>query len=377
LHLPETQYLPNKFATRLIPRFITTAAGFEKIVGRIAKGENPVQDQIPTDSSFAARQAEDEQRVKKILDSTHSRAIWLQNGLLNGIRPEYLLATPERAKATTLADVREAAQKYLGTARLTMIVVGSSESLNPLVGLGVAQSRVVYRYSDALEPILTFEKAEFTLEEIIRKHAVALGGTTAIASLQSLIATSELQLSAMGQKFPGTIVTKQKSPNKISRILEIPATQMLQALWCDGSKAFDKIEMMGNEQPLQQRQAKETESALFDAQIFPLLSLHSCGFTGELMGKREGQYVIKASAPNGTVKTLTLDETTLLLTKIEEMRQTPQGIIKSVQEFRDYERVAGVQLPSVIVLRTGPGTLIGKTKYQVNVEIRDDEFMPK
>jgi predicted Zn-dependent peptidase len=378
LESPEIQHLPNKFATRLIPRYIASSAGFEKIIGRIGKGENPVQDHVPADSSaFALRRASDEKRVRRMLDSTYVRAVWLQNGLLNNIKPDYILATLERVKSTSLNDVQDAASKYLGSARLTMIVVGSPESVNPLVGLGVAQSRVVYRYSEALEPILTFEKSEFSLQEIISKHAQALGGTSAIATLHSLIATSELQLSAMGQKFPGTIVTKQKAPNKISRILEIPATQMLQALWCDGSKAFDKIEMMGNEQPLQQRQSKETESALFDAQIFPLLSLQSCGYTGELLGKREGQFVIKASAAGGTVKTLSLDETTFLLTKIEEMRQTPQGIIRSVQEFRDYERVGGIQLPSVIVLRTGPGTLIGKNKYQLNADISDAEFLPK
>ncbi len=374
---PEKWYLPNKFATRLIPSVIAPFSGFEKLIGRIARGENPAQDQMPTDSTFASRQSEDERRVQAMLDSVHIRAELLQSGLVNNITPEYLLAAPQRVKATTFSDVRETAKKYLGTARLTMIVVGAPEALNPLVGLGVAQSRVVYRYSDALEPIMTFEKTEFNLQEIVQKHAQALGGTTAVASLQSLVATSELQLSAMGQKFPGSIVTKHKAPNKISRILEIPATQMLQALWCDGAKAFDKIEMMGNEQPLQQRQAKEIESALFDAQIFPLLSLHSCGFTAELLGKREGQIVIKASAASGTTKTLMLDETTMLLSKIEEMRQTPQGIIKSVQEFRDYERVGGVQLPSVIVLRTGPGTLIGKTKYQLNPDISDNEFLPK
>lgn len=377
LSAPERQHLPNKFASRIIPTFIETTHGFEKLVGRIAKGENVVQEQIPTDSTFLTRQTAHNNSIRTAFESTLSRAAIFQTLLMNGIKPEYVAAMPERVKATSLSDVQDAAQKYLGSARLTMIVIGSPEILNPLIGLGVAQSRVVYRYSEYLEPIMTFEKTEFSLQEIIAKHAQALGGTTAISSLQSLIATSELQLSAMGQKFPGSIITKQKTPNKIVRILEIPATQMLQALWCDGTKAFDKIEMMGNEQPLQQRQAKETESALFDAQIFPLINLHSCGYTAELLGKREGQIYIKASASNGTVKTLTLDEATFLLTKIEEMRQTPQGIIKSVQEFRDYERVSGVQLPTVIVLRTGPGTLIGKTKYQVNPDISDGEFFPK
>jgi zinc protease len=385
LPAPEEQHIPNKFATLLVPTFTVSSSGFEKFLNRLTKSEaksdnksdHPVQAQMPPDSLFPARQLDFMQHTKRLLDSGRTRAVLVQNALMNGIKPEYVLAAPERIKAVAASDMREAAQKYLGLERLTMIVIGSPDLLNPLVSLGVAQSRVIFRFSENLEPILTFEKSDLTLPEITARHLVAVGGTTAVASLQSLTSTSELQLSAMGQKFPGTIITKQKLPNKITRILEIPATQMLQALWYDGTKAFDKIEMMGSEQPMQQRQAKETESALFDAQIFPLLGLPSCGFTAELLGKREGQFIIKASAANGTIKTLMVDETTYFLSKIEETRQTPQGIVKSVQEFRDYEKVSGVQLPSVIVLRTGPGTLIGKTRYQVNPALKDEEFLPK
>jgi hypothetical protein len=377
LPAPEEQHIPNKFATLLVPTFVASSANFDKFLSRLSRNDHPVQAQMPSDSLFPARQLGYTQHTQRLLDSSRTRAVLVQNSLMNGIKPEYVIATPDRIKAVAASDMREAAQKYLGTERLTMIVIGSPDLLNPLVSLGVAQSRVMFRFSENLEPILTFEKADLTLQEIMARHLVAIGGTTAVASLQSLVSTSELQLSAMGQKFPGTIITKQKLPNKITRILEIPATQMLQALWCDGTKAYDKIEMMGNEQPMQQRQAKETESALFDAQIFPLLNLQSCGFTAELLGKREGQFIIKTSAANGTIKTLMVDETTYFLSKIEETRQTPQGIVKSVQEFRDYEKVSGVQLPSVIVLRTGPGTLIGKTKYQVNPALKDEEFLPK
>jgi hypothetical protein len=74
------------------------------------------------------------------------------------------------------------------------------------------------------------------------------------------------------------------------------------------------------------------------------------------------------------VKTLLFDGTTYLLASIEEMRQTPQGIIKSVQEFREYGIFEGIRLPTTIVLKTGPGTLIGKSTYQINLPIADEQF---
>lgn len=291
----------------------------------------------------------------------------------SGISLKEFRQYPKRLQALSPEAIHIAAKRYFQPER-GIIVLGDSLTITSQTTSLQTLGRIT-RYAQDGEQILNFDSSDITWERLFLRHQQALGGTTATSSISSLVMFTQTQLSAMAQKFPGTITTKQKANGKIVRKLEISATQIVQELWCDGQKAFDKIEMMGQEQPLKQRDAKETESALFDAQIFPALTMHQCGFTAEMLGKLNGNYVVKASTANGTVKTLSFDAATYLLTSIEELRQTPQGIIKSVQEFREYGEFDGVKLPTTIVLKTGPGTLIGKSTYQINPPLDDAIFI--
>lgn len=312
------------------------------------------------------------ERYADALRRPESLAAMLLNADANGLSLKELQTYPKRLLALTSQAVHAAIARVVpptAMERPPVIVLGKSTLADGMQSLGK-----VRRYSAAGEEILTLDESDIALDSLLRRHTQALGGADAIAGITTLTTTTETQLSVMAQKFPGTILTKQKVPNKISRKLEIPATQILQELWCDGKTAFDKIEMMGQEQALAQRSPKETESALFDAQIFPALTMQLCGFTPELLGRRDGCYILKASAESGTVKTLALDGKTFLLASIEEMRQTPQGIIKSVQEFREYGVFDGVTLPTTIVLKTGSGVLIGKNAYKINLPLEDEEF---
>ncbi len=315
------------------------------------------------------------ERYVDALRRPESLAALLLNTNANGLSLKELQSYPKRLLALTSQAIHAASTRVvqpttmMATEHPPVIVLGKSALADGIQSLGK-----VHRYSPAGEEVLVLDESDITLDSLLRLHSQALGGAEAIAGITTLTTTTETQLSVMAQKFPGTILTKQKVPNKISRKLEIVATQILQELWCDGKTAFDKIEMMGQEQALAQRSPKETESALFDAQIFPVLTMQLCGFTPELIGRRNGYYILKASAESGTVKTLALDGKTFLLASIEEMRQTPQGIIKSLQEFREYGVFGGVTLPTTIVLKTGPGVLIGKNAYKINLPLDDEEF---
>ena len=312
------------------------------------------------------------ERYTKVLRQSDEYLGLLLRADAAGISHKEIRIYPKRLQALSPETVRIVAERYLQPARGVVVLADSADIAAILPT--VRRLGNVFRYTPTGEPIVSMDKSDISLDSLISLHTAALGGTSATARIATLSTTTEIQLSAMAQKFPGTILTKQKIPNKIARKLEITATQISQELWCDGTVAVDKIEMMGQEQPLARRSEKETESALFDAQIFPVLTMHVCGFVPELLGKRDGNYVVKATAKNGTVKTLTFDGGTYLLSAIEEMRQTPQGIVQAVQEFREYAVFEGVQLPTIVVLKTGPGTLIGKNTYEINQPIGDEVF---
>lgn len=371
----------NKYANVLVcqKRLESDSASVSMVsllAERLAAMRSLLHDEVKRCAAEAPSDAEMTTSRTILLDSHASSlrqpetlASLLLSAEANGLSLKELQNYPKRLRMLTPEAVRIAAGRLSLPEPPPAIILGSSALLPALQTLGK-----VYRHSANGEPMVMMEVADITLDSLLALHTQALGGDLAVRGISSLTTTTETQLSVMAQKFPGTILTKQKVPNKIARKLEITATQIVQELWCDGKVAFDKIEMMGQEQPLAQRSAKETESAFFDAQIFPALTMQSCGFTAELLGKRDGYYVVKASTESGTMKTLLFDGTTYLLASIEEMRQTPQGIIKSVQEFREYGDFEGLRLPTTIVLKTGSGTLIGKNTYRINLPIADEQF---
>jgi predicted Zn-dependent peptidase len=311
------------------------------------------------------------------LGSAPALAELIQMADLKVIPLKNLQTYSKRIAALTPANVQAAVAKYMNPRRMYTVAAGISVAPASPMEQRLKPFGEVFRHSAALESMLVLDSADISLDTLLARHTLALGGAEPTATVRSLKMRADVQLSTMAQKFPGVILTKQELPDKIMRKLEIPATMISQELWFDGVNAFDKIEMMGQEQPVTKRSPKDTESAAFDAQIFPALTMQSCGFRAELLGKKNGHYVVKASTDIGTVKTMVFNGKTFLLNSIEETRQTPQGMVKVVQEFREYERVGNLNLPSVIVLKSGPGTLIGKARYEVNPVFSSGEFTPR
>ncbi len=369
--LSEHRYANDLVAVQRLPT-LSAAKDAERVVAQMRTEMKRLSMEIPALSELATAKKALQDRFAATLRSPQALSELLALAAVNDIPLKTIRSYPKRLADLTPEAVQTAANRYLQPER-GMIVLTDSTTLQTAMGNLRALGKVV-RYTSDGEPIVNLDSADISLDSLLTLHTKSLGGTTATMRITTLTTQTQTQLSAMAQKFPGTIITKQKVPNKIARKLEITATQIVQELWFDGKTAFDKMEMMGQEQPLAQRSSKETESALFDAQIFPALTMRSCGFAPELLGKRDGAYIVKATTPNGTVKTLVFDATTYLLASIEEMRQTPQGIIQSVQEFREYALFEGVQLPTTVVMKTGPGTLIGKSTYQINQPIGDEVF---
>ena len=288
-----------------------------------------------------------------------------------GISAKRWRETPLRFYALKPEALQEVAARYLRLPQISALAVAPLRAIEPL-----QKMRKIYRIAADGALVLPLEKSDISLATLFDRHRAALGGAEATATIASLRTETSVQLQVMAERFPGTMLTLQKRPDKIMRKLEIPATQLVQILWFNGNKAFDKIDMMGEEQRPAERAAKERESALFDAQVFPALALKTSGFASEMLGKRDGQYLVRAISQSGTVKTLYFDERTFLLSAIEETRQTPQGILKSLQEFKEYDEYGGVLLPAMFVLNTSAGLLVGRSRYELNPEIDDAAFEP-
>lgn len=288
-----------------------------------------------------------------------------------GIAAKRWRETPLRLRKLKPEDLQEVAARYLRLPQISALAAAPLRSLEPL-----QKTRKLSRIAADGALVLPLEKSDISLSTLIERHWAALGGEAATGTIASLQTETTVQLHVMAERFPGTMLTLQKHPDKILRKLEVPATQLVQILWFDGEKAFDKIDVMGEEQRPVERTAKERESARFDAQIFPALSLEKSGFSAEILGKRDRQYLVRAISQSGVVKTLYFDERTFLLSAIEETRQTPQGILKSLQEFKEYDEYGGTLLPSTIILKTSAGLLVGKSRYQLNPQIDDSAFEP-
>ncbi len=293
-------------------------------------------------------------------------AVMLQNADYLGLSPEYLKGYSKRLSAYTPFDAQRAAQGLLRSDKLYLIVVGSPEIAPVLAKYGR-----VFSYNLDLEPVAdNLEKVSMSVDDLMKKVQGAVGGADKMNAIQTMKVSSKLSINAGGKTFDGSGERKHKAPNKKLTKLQTPFGG--QVYYVNGTNAW--VSMMG--QPADEMDEKTKKSALAEASLFYYAHLPELGYKCEISGKQNGQILVKATTPAGESCEFYFDGQTYLLSRIDQIQDSPSGPVTISEFYTNYKEVNGVKLPTHEKLEVPGMSFEGEVSYEANVPVDDKEFEP-
>jgi outer membrane lipoprotein-sorting protein len=227
---------------------------------------------------------------------------------------------------------------------------------------------------------LTAPAAAQTVDEIIAKHAEALGGLEKIRAVKTVRMTGKMTL---GPGIEAPIVIDLKRPKAMR--LDITLQGMVGTQAYDGTKGWTLMPFSGSTVP-QQMAADEVKMAEEQADIDgPLVDYKAKGNTVELQGKEtiEGSdaYKLKVTLKNGDVRTIYIDTEHFLQIKDEARRTIRGSEVDTETILGDYKEVGGMMFPHSIdsgQKGSPQRQKLAVEKIELNVPIDDARFkMPE
>lgn len=212
-----------------------------------------------------------------------------------------------------------------------------------------------------------------TVEEIVKNHIEARGGTTAIKDLKSLRIEATMQ--SMGGEMKATQLFK--GGNKIRIDIEFQGMTMTQAY--DGKTAWMMNPMMGNGA---QKASDDQAQAMAQQASFAgdLISAGEFGYTLEAAGSEDldgmTAYKVKVTNKAGESWYTFVDAITWLIVRTDRTMEMAGQTFEVQVYFSNFKTVSGVQLPTQIDMRASGQDFMSMTwdKIEPNVQIPDEKF---
>jgi outer membrane lipoprotein-sorting protein len=234
-------------------------------------------------------------------------------------------------------------------------------------------------------PFLVFVTAfsaaqELTLDEILKKNTEAIGGSEAIAKLQTLKITITTTSQTAGGQMDGNMILQAKRPNMVRTDMNLMGYSATAAT--DGTVAWTINPMAGSPDPQKadEKTAGNMLSSSIDNSIGSLAAMKNAGATVEQVGKEDvggtPTYRIKVSFKTGMFTTYFLDAKTFLPVKtITRMSMMGQELeVEGIPS--DFRKVGGITFAHSLEQRLN-GNVVGRVSYdkiEINPAIDDTVF---
>jgi hypothetical protein len=220
-----------------------------------------------------------------------------------------------------------------------------------------------------------------TADEVIEKHLSATGGRSALAKLDSRVATGTITISAQGADLAGPLEIYLKSPNKSRTLIKLDLSQhggaeMVIDQRCDGQTAYASNNLQGDRE-ITGNQLQNMLNANFPT---PLLKYKEAGAKVELAGKEKvgarDAYVLQFTPKAGSVSKQFYDAETYVLLRVIMKVDFPElGEIEQTTDLSDYREADGVKVPfSVTVVNPAQTVTITLAKVEHNKPIDEAMF---
>ncbi|HUR20998.1 MAG TPA: hypothetical protein VMZ90_09345 [Vicinamibacterales bacterium] len=237
-----------------------------------------------------------------------------------------------------------------------------------------------------LAPAFGTHAATQTVDEVIEKHLVAMGGRAALGKLTSRKATGTITLTTPNGDLTGPVELYSKPPNKVRAFIVLDLTPMgmndkltLDQKF-DGTTGWTLDSLQGNNQ-ITGNQLDNMKSDMFPS---PLLNYKAAGTTVELLPNEtiagKEAIVLRIRPKVGSVTKVFLDPATYLAFRSSATINMPTmgGDVEQVSEVSDYRTVDGLKIPFKRVNITPVQKVtITLTTVEHNVPIDDAMFVVK
>jgi outer membrane lipoprotein-sorting protein len=212
-----------------------------------------------------------------------------------------------------------------------------------------------------------------TVDQIVEKHAQAMGGADKLKAIRSMRMTGST--SVAGMDAPTVMVFKR--PDKVRLDLSIMDQKVIQAADATSAWMVNPFTTGPDPQPMPEeaaadfRSGGEVEGALIDYK--------AKGSTLELLGKEDvggkPAYKLKLVRKGGRTDTVYLDADTFLQVKAMSRRKVEGQEIEVESAMSDYRDVEGIKVAHKIEQSGGPAAFtMTIEKVEMNLPIEDSLF---
>ncbi len=354
----------NRFIAGADVRNAVTDSALMVLQSEIGK----VADDAASDEEFNVIRTYEVGNYLMAFENSEYVASLLQNAEYLGLSPEYVKSYSKRLNAYTPFDAQKAAKKFIRPDQLYTIVVGS-----PDIAPVLAKYGRVYNYNLDLQPVGdNVEKVNMSPDELMKKVQQGIGGLDKMNAIKTLHVKATSIMSMGGKNVDGSGERKMKAPNKKYTGLKTPFGN--QEYFVNGTKGW--ISMAG--QPADEMDEKTLKSAITEAGPFYYAHLTELGYTCSITGKINGQIVVKATSPAGTMVEFYYDAQSYLLSRVDQTQETGQGPMTITERYENYTDISGVKLPLTEKMEIPNGiSIVSKVSYEANVPFADTDFEPQ
>lgn len=298
------------------------------------------------------------------LENSNTIAQYVINTDLYDLPSDYYENYLQGVASTTVADVKDIANKYIHPDKMGIFAVGNAEELEK----ALASYGDVKRYDGFGSPIdtsaLTLPDG-LTADAVIAKYLEAIGGLEAINAVKDFDIRGSMGVMGMNLDF----ARKYKAPNMAFTSATMNGQTMFKQVF-NGEKGVTS--QMGNSAPIQ---GEELEAIKLESHFIPERFYKEWKVDYKLSGAEmihdRLAYRMTIVLPNGSEKTTYYDAESGL--KVKTVSTNPAGTQST--EFTDYRDIKGVKFPFKTATKAGPQNLEFTTKtLEVNSGLSNDDF---
>ncbi len=275
--------------------------------------------------------------------------------------------TPQKIMNMTSYEIKNAAMKYMNPDNAYIVVVGAPEVREKLEKYGK-----IYDYNLDIEPANAgLEKISLDCDDLIDNYIEAIGGENAVKSINTLTKTGDVDFTMGETNLQGKLEMQQKATNKEMQIMDLGFMKQMQ--WVDGNDAW----VQTPQGAIEKKEGRESQELIEEATFMLEVRFLELGYQCNVIGKRGSEILMKTTSPLGKEKTYYFDGATFLITKVESVDQSPQGVIPITEYRQDYKEFGGIMLPTIIKTESPQFTIEISMTYEINKKIDDSVFEPE